>query len=91
MAGHHWAPPGHTVLVLEAADVLGPAGLGAVLRGVAAVVPPRAAGERQRERVGTGMRCRDHARARRCSSCGGAGYEVGESDAEEGRASEGSW
>lgn len=67
----------HPVLLHEAAHVLGAERVGALLRRVAAEFPARPSGERQRECVGAGVHCCDHARTR-SSGCGSrTGWEIG--------------
>lgn len=76
MAGNDRSTHVHPILVREGADVLDPARLGAVLRGVAAVVPARAGGEYQHQRVGASVRCDYYTVARRSGSRDRVIYEV---------------
>lgn len=89
LARHQRPPFLHPVVVHAAAYVLDPPGLGTLLRRVAAVVPARAAGQRQREHVGHGLRGCHRARARRpIGARGAAGADGDEADEGEDKAAD---
>ena len=81
---HHRIAIPPAVLVCEGGDVLDPAGVGALVRGVDAEFPPGADGER--EHTGLGHQLREcGGRGGQCRCCGagaGAGEEGGEDEGE---------
>jgi hypothetical protein len=76
MAWDEWVTHVLAILVHERTYVLDSERLGAILRGVALIVPESAARKHQRKCVGISMR-RDHHLGQRCTgSCDSIGYEV---------------